>query len=77
MKYNICCSCRKASKEFESNNVGQMMKATGFMPVFINDGGLHWLCETCFPKAQDLAKQLTVMIGSESFYVKSLLKEKE
>lgn len=52
----IECPCGKTATFVNKNagctDVGAVMRATSFKPLFGNDGGMGWLCPACHAAAQ-------------------------
>ena len=61
-----CKSCDK-EKEIKQNTcaVGDMIKWSGYYPVFCEDGELVWYCPECWDKIKELALKLKSLLKHE------------
>ena len=58
-------------------SVGDVKKESGFNPILTAEGGIVWICDSCFDKVHQLAKEIFNIIDSEWVYISTLLRKKE
>ena len=57
-------------------SVGVVKKESGFNPILTAEGGIVWICDSCFDKVHKLAKEIFNIIDSEWVYISTLLLKK-
>jgi hypothetical protein len=64
-----CCRCSVASAELPPTEhaqfVGDIARASGYRPLFRNDGGIMWLCPECRAKLRALLGPVVAFIGKD------------
>jgi hypothetical protein len=59
------CPCEAEAKT-DKSNVGEIMKSTGFTPIFTYDTAL-WLCPICTPKVAAAGSALWALLGRDEY----------
>lgn len=60
-----------------SFNVGQRMRETGMIFVFLQDGESAWICPSCNARAQEHIKAVSEIVGSDDWVPRSMVREKK
>jgi len=66
MTRTYTCPCGH-SRTADGGNVGEISRATGMTPLFMHDGNMLWLCESCTIEAAVLVGKLMNVLGHPKY----------
>lgn len=71
------CACGKVSHPHDNGGctVLEIMERSGFVFVASYEGKLNWICDECYEKAHELAKQIHDIVGDDLLFFSSLLRK--
>ncbi len=69
----VKCPCGAEADCGDHSNLGERAKRSGFHPNVQHDGGVLWLCPTCWARAQKLAEELFAIVKTRCLYFPALL----